>query len=107
MAAKAAIPSRLPTVLGGVALAGIGIGMYSRYMMNVAHADSGAPPKAFGNGPAFLSLKLQSSEVVNHNTKRLRFALPTEEHVSGLPLTCKRYTSPKPWGCARRPIYND
>lgn len=89
MAAKAALPGRLPAVLGGVALAGIGIGAYSRYMMTVAHADGGAPPKAFGSGPAFLSLQLQSSEVVNHNTKRLRFALPTDEHVSGLPLTCK------------------
>jgi cytochrome-b5 reductase len=89
MATKSIFSSRLPTVLGGVALAGVSVGIYSRYMMNVAHADSGAPPKAFGSGPAFLSLKLESSEAVNHNTKKLRFALPTEAHVSGLTLTCE------------------
>ncbi|KAI1166118.1 oxidoreductase NAD-binding domain-containing protein [Nemania serpens] len=98
MAAKAALSNRLPTVLGGVALAGIGIEIYSRYMMNVAHADGGGPPKAFGSGPAFLSLQLQSSEVVNHNTKRLRFALPTDEHVSGLPLTSALLTFSWPKG---------
>ncbi|TRX95567.1 hypothetical protein FHL15_003525 [Xylaria flabelliformis] len=80
MAANTIATGRLPTLLGSVALAGIGIGVYSRYLTSVAHADSGAPPKAFGSGPAFLSLQLQSTEVVNHNTKRLRFALPTKEH---------------------------
>ena len=94
MASRSIFPGRLPTVLGTVALAGVGVGVYSRYMMGVAHADSGLPPKAFGGGPAFLSLQLQSSESVNHNTKKLRFALPTDEHVSGLPLTCKSLASP-------------
>ncbi|KAH8165511.1 hypothetical protein CIB48_g2729 [Xylaria polymorpha] len=81
MAAKPILTGRLPTLLGSVAVAGIGIGVYSRYLAGVAHADSGAPPKAFRGGPAFLSLQLQSTEEVNHNTKRLRFALPTEEHL--------------------------
>ena len=94
MASRSIFPGRLPTVLGTVALAGVGVGVYSRYMMGVAHADSGLPPKAFGGGPAFLSLQLQSSESVNHNTKKLRFALPTDEHVSGLPLTCKSLAPP-------------
>ncbi|KAJ8114034.1 hypothetical protein ONZ43_g5004 [Nemania bipapillata] len=87
MAASTILTGKLPSVLGSVALAGLGMGIYSRYVMNVAHADSGAPLKAFGSGPAFLSLQLQSSEVVNHNTKKLRFALPTDGHVSGLALT--------------------
>ncbi|KAK6949098.1 hypothetical protein Daesc_009171 [Daldinia eschscholtzii] len=56
-------------------------------MRNVAYADSGAPKKAFGSGPAFLSLELESTEAVNHNTKRLRFKLPTPDTVSGLTLT--------------------
>ncbi|KAI1369943.1 oxidoreductase NAD-binding domain-containing protein [Xylaria arbuscula] len=98
MASKTVFSSRLPTVLGTVALAGVGVGVYSRYMMSVAHADSGLPPKAFGGGPAFLSLQLQSSETVNHNTKKLRFALPTEEHVSGLPLTSALLTFSWPKG---------
>ncbi|KAI0199766.1 oxidoreductase NAD-binding domain-containing protein [Astrocystis sublimbata] len=90
---------RLPTLVGGVALAGVGIGVYSRYLTSVAHADNGAAPKAFGGGPAFLSLKLQSTEEVNHNTKKLRFALPTDEHVSGLPLTSALLTYSWPKGC--------
>ncbi|KAI0553978.1 oxidoreductase NAD-binding domain-containing protein [Xylaria curta] len=99
MAANTILTGRLPTLLGSVALAGIGIGVYSRYLTSVAHADSGAPPKAFGSGPAFLSLQLQSTEVVNHNTKRLRFALPTNEHVSGLALTSALLTYSWPKGC--------
>ncbi|KAI2633349.1 oxidoreductase NAD-binding domain-containing protein [Xylaria nigripes] len=98
MAAKSIFSGQLPAILGGVALAGVGIGIYSRQMA-VAHADTGAPLKAFGGGPAFLSLQLQSSEVVNHNTKRLRFALPTEDHASGLKLTSALLTFSWPKGC--------
>lgn len=96
MAANTMLTGRLPKVLGTVVVAGVGIGAYTRYMGGVAYADNGAPLKAFGGGPAFLSLQLQSSESVNHNTKRLRFALPTDEHVSGLPLTCKNTTATTP-----------
>lgn len=42
----------------------------------------------FGGGPAFFSLALESSEQVNHNTKRLRFKLPEADAVSGLSMTC-------------------
>ncbi|KAI9731145.1 MAG: hypothetical protein M1834_005338 [Cirrosporium novae-zelandiae] len=51
------------------------------------HADSGRkePPKTFAGG-WFKDLKLQSVEQVNHNTKRLRFQLPEEDAISGLPL---------------------
>ncbi|GAP89442.1 putative oxidoreductase NAD-binding domain-containing protein [Rosellinia necatrix] len=99
MSANAIFAGQLPKVLGTVALAGAGVGIYSRYMRSVAYADSGAPPKAFGSGPAFLSLQLQSSEVINHNTKKLRFALPTEEHISGLALTSALLTFSWPKGC--------
>jgi cytochrome-b5 reductase len=73
------------TVLGGLALGGIAIGTYSSYTKPF-QADAGAPPKVFGGGPAFISLALESSELVNHNTKKLRFKLPTGDSVSGLPL---------------------
>ncbi|KAI1827061.1 oxidoreductase NAD-binding domain-containing protein [Xylaria intraflava] len=99
MASTSVFSGRLPAVIAGVAVAGVGLGVYSQRIMAVAHADNGAPPKAFGNGPAFLSLQLQSSEVVNHNTKRLRFALPTDEHVSGLKLTSALLTFSWPKGC--------
>ncbi|KAI0395280.1 oxidoreductase NAD-binding domain-containing protein [Xylariaceae sp. FL0594] len=102
MAGRSVLTHRLPAVIGGVALAGVGVGIYSRYFMNIAHAESGAAvgsqPKAFGSGPAFLSLKLESSEVVNHNTKKLRFALPTDRHVSGLALTSALLTFSWPQG---------
>lgn len=42
-----------------------------------------------GGDQGWLSLKLESAEPVNHNTKRLRFHLPEEESVSGLAVACK------------------
>ncbi|KAL7620592.1 hypothetical protein AAE478_009587 [Parahypoxylon ruwenzoriense] len=78
---------RLRQAAAGVASAGAGIGLYYMYLSRVAHADSGAPKQVFGSGPAFLSLQLESTEVVNHNTKRLCFKLPEADSVSGLSLT--------------------
>lgn len=85
------LSTRLSRGVTGVAVAsaGAGAGLYYTYMRNVVHADSGAPKRAFGSGPAFLSLELESAEAVNHNTKRLRFKLPEPDTVSGLTLTCK------------------
>lgn len=37
-----------------------------------------------GGDQGFVSLKLDSVEVVNHNTKKFRFALPESDQVSGL-----------------------
>lgn len=76
------------TVLGSIAFTGVALGAYSRFM-TPAQCDAGAPPKVFGGGPAFVALPLESSELVNHNTKKLRFKLPTSDSVSGLPLGCK------------------
>jgi cytochrome-b5 reductase len=43
------------------------------------------PKKAFtGGDQGFVSLKLSDVELVNHNTKRLRFELPEPDQVSGL-----------------------
>lgn len=78
-----------PATLFKYAAAGaVSIGVFSRLMSTTVHADSGARPKTFGKGPAFVSLQLESSEAVSHNTKRLRFKLPDPEAVSGLSLTC-------------------
>lgn len=80
---------RPATALGTLAAGGLALGIYSRLVAkSPVLADSGAPPKAFSGGPAFVSLPLESSEMVNHNTKRLRFKLPNPDAVSGLPLTC-------------------
>ena len=52
--------------------------------------DGGASGKAdakstfTGGDQGFISLKLESVENINHNTKRFRFALPEDDAVSGL-----------------------
>lgn len=53
-------------------------------------AQSGKSAKAAftGGEQGFLSLVLEKSEVVNHNTKHLTFKLPEEDMESGLPVAC-------------------
>lgn len=53
-------------------------------------ASSGQPAKAAftGGEQGFLSLKLDKSEVINHNTKKLTFSLPEEDMESGLHVAC-------------------
>lgn len=75
---------RPATVFAGIAISGASYA----FIRNI-HADTGAPTKVFGRGPAMISLPLESSEQVNHNTKLLRFKLPNDNDISGLPLTCK------------------
>ena len=52
------------------------------------------PKKTFTSGFSFQNLKLESSENVNHNTKRLRFELPDKDAVSGLHPSCMFRQSP-------------
>ncbi|KAF3812152.1 NADH-cytochrome b5 reductase 2 [Colletotrichum gloeosporioides] len=89
---------RPATIAATVAAGGIGLGIFSKMMIGNAAAESGAPPKVFGAGPAFVSLPLESSEQVNHNTKRLRFKLPQRDAVSGLSLTSAVLTMSWPEG---------
>jgi hypothetical protein len=65
---------------------------YSYYGNRSAHNTSN-PPKVFSGGMG-QSLTLRSSEVVNHNTRRLRFELPRPDALSGLTLTCEFFFSP-------------
>jgi cytochrome-b5 reductase len=47
----------------------------------------GKPKVAFtGGDQGFVSLLLEKSEMVNHNTKRLTFRLPEDDMESGLPV---------------------
>ncbi|KAI1761146.1 NADH-cytochrome b5 reductase [Hypoxylon sp. FL1150] len=98
MGSRILFTPRLTRGVTGVAVAGVGIGLYYMYAGNVVRADSGVPKPAFGSGPAFLSLQLESTESVNHNTKRLRFRLPDADSVSGLPLTSALLTFSWPNG---------
>ncbi|KZM24496.1 oxidoreductase [Ascochyta rabiei] len=83
------------TVLGGLAIGGA-----SYAFTRTIHAESESPAAArvFSRGPAMVSLPLESSEQVNHNTKLLRFKLPNPTNVSGLPLTSAVLTASWPKG---------
>ena len=48
------------------------------------------PKKIFTSGLFFQDLKLESSEIVNHNTKRLRFQFADKDAVSGLRPCCEQ-----------------
>jgi len=53
---------------------------------------------AFKNKDEWIDLKLEEIEMVNHNTKRLRFALPSKDQVSGLHVASAlltKYQGPK------------
>lgn len=47
------------------------------------------PKKVFNGSIGFVNLVLESSEQVNHDTKRLRFKLPGEGDVSGVGEICE------------------
>jgi cytochrome-b5 reductase len=85
------------TAISALAAGGLAIGAASRFLSSSpVRFDDGSPERAFKGGPAFLSLPLESAEQVNHNTKRLRFKLPSPDAVSGLPVSCECDRSPSP-----------
>ncbi|KAK7404018.1 hypothetical protein QQX98_010189 [Neonectria punicea] len=90
--------ARPAPIIASLAAGGIGFGIMAKLIMGNASAESNAPPKVFKGGPAFVSLPLESSEDVNHNTKRLRFRLPQADAVSGLTLTSALLTVSWPKG---------
>ncbi|KAH7396461.1 hypothetical protein BKA66DRAFT_455209 [Pyrenochaeta sp. MPI-SDFR-AT-0127] len=54
---------------------------------NKIPASTGLAKKAFTGGEqGFVSLLLEKSEIVNHNTKKLTFKLPEDDMESGLPV---------------------
>ncbi|OCT47740.1 NADH-cytochrome b5 reductase 2 [Cladophialophora carrionii] len=58
---------------------------------NINQQKEEAPGKTFTGGEqGFVDLKLKEIIPYNHNTKRFKFALPDEEHVSGLNVACGR-----------------
>ncbi|KAK1759208.1 NADH-cytochrome b5 reductase 2 [Echria macrotheca] len=79
-----------------VAAAVAGIGVYALYLRrSSASAQTGKP--IFGSF-GFHSLKLHSSELINHNTKKLRFELPDASQPSGLSLSSALLTVSFPNG---------
>lgn len=78
----------------GIALAAVSGGYF--YMRRngespIAEAKKLATPAkpAFtGGDQGFLSLQLEKSEIINHNTKKLTFSLPEADMESGLTVAC-------------------
>ena len=82
-----ALKSR-PAIISAVAVAGAGTYFGSQSLLATGHAESTQTPKVFGGfGPK--TLRLQSVNQVNHNTKRLVFEFPDQNAQSGLVLTCQ------------------
>ncbi|KAK7403775.1 NADH-cytochrome b5 reductase [Neonectria punicea] len=92
-------------VAGAAGLAGAGYWYFSGSPAAVAEVKKAVvaePKKAFlGGEQGWLSLKLSEVEVVNHNTKRLRFELPESDQVSGLPVTSAILTKFKAEGAEK------
>lgn len=78
-----------------VAAAIAGIGAYALYLRSNGSAKSDKPVfSSFG----FHTLRLESTELINHNTKKLRFELPDAKKPSGLSLTSALLTISFPKG---------
>ncbi|KAJ5281542.1 hypothetical protein N7478_006914 [Penicillium angulare] len=82
-----------PAVLSAFVVVGVGAYLGTRSV----YAESNEPKKIFG-GFGFTTLRLKSSEAVNHNTKRLVFEFPDENAKSGLSLTSSLLTISRPGG---------
>ncbi|KAK1780232.1 hypothetical protein QBC45DRAFT_115007 [Copromyces sp. CBS 386.78] len=104
---KASVMSTQVAVAAGVA----GLGIYAFYLrQNASGSATGAalatnmdakdlkPGKLPLSGFGFHSLRLHSTELVNHNTKKLRFELPDPSQPSGLGLTSALLTISFPKG---------
>lgn len=83
------VRSRPLAAAGAIAVLGISAFAARSFLIRDVYAESPSqpPPKVF-SGFGGQSLRLESSENVNQNTKRLRFAFPNSEAQSGLTLTC-------------------
>jgi cytochrome-b5 reductase len=72
-----------------------GIGAYALYLRQTRPSPTDRP--VFGSF-GFHTLKVHSTELVNHNTKRVRFELPNPKLPTGLGLTSALLTVSRPNG---------
>ncbi|KXH63291.1 oxidoreductase NAD-binding domain-containing protein [Colletotrichum nymphaeae SA-01] len=88
-------------------LAGGSSGAAQKAEAKVKEAVGAAPKKALtGGDQGFVSLKLEDTEIINHNTKKLRFKLPEDDMVSGLDVASAiltKYKSPEDEKATLRP----
>ncbi|XP_005990886.1 NADH-cytochrome b5 reductase 3 [Latimeria chalumnae] len=64
-------------------------------ILRLLHLKESAPPITLGDPNIKYPLKLIDKEIVSHDTRRFRFALPSPEHVLGLPIGQHIYLSAK------------
>jgi cytochrome-b5 reductase len=62
---------------------------------SLGQAKLAGKPAFVGGDQGFISLKLDSIENINHNTKKFRFALPEGDQVSGLQIASALLTKYK------------
>jgi cytochrome-b5 reductase len=76
---------------------GAGAGGYYYYTTSSTAASKPLPPAVptFTGDGQWIDLKLQGVELISPNTKRFRFQLPSEDHVSGLKTTSALLTKYK------------
>jgi cytochrome-b5 reductase len=88
MALRLSLARPVP-IIATLAAGTIGVAVCSRMMSGTASAESNTPQKVFKGGFAAVKLPLLSSRDESSDTRRLRFKLPQETAVTGLPLSCK------------------
>ena len=76
---------------GGAAFAGFSFYKNSPSIIRSAHADAPPGQKKIFPASGFVDFQLHSSEMVNHNVKKLKFRLPDEDAVTGITPICKRH----------------
>ncbi|KAH6700587.1 NADH-cytochrome b5 reductase-like protein [Leptodontidium sp. MPI-SDFR-AT-0119] len=84
-----------------VAVTGLGLSAWGAkclFIRNFYAESPSSPPSKVFSGLLGPTLRLESSETVSHNTKRLRFAFPDSNAVSGLTLTSSVLTVSWPAG---------
>lgn len=98
MAARSAFRLNSRPIFAAAGLTSLAYLGYNRSFTASAAADAtAAPNKVFkASFPSFVSLKLQSAEQINHDTKKLRFELPSENDVCGISVICKWCSGPRP-----------
>ena len=64
-------------------------------VIRTAYADAPPGPTKVFSTSGFVNLQLHSSEMVNHNVKKLKFKLTAEDAVTGIEPICK-------WKCLSR-----
>ncbi|KAJ5711586.1 hypothetical protein N7488_005742 [Penicillium malachiteum] len=89
--------SSKPLLVSACAVTGVGAYFGARSLLTQAHAESNEPNYVFHSwGPK--TLRLKSSNSVNHDTKRLVFELPGEKSQSGLTIVSSLLTFSRPAG---------